>query len=91
MEKKMIGFSIASLALGVISLCGWVLPCLGIPLTIAGIVLGIIGIKKNALKPMAIVGIILNALMLIAGLVNAIFGAVIGASGALTSISEILG
>lgn len=82
-EKKLrlIGLSIASLALGVLSLCGWIIPCIGIPVSLAGIIIGIIGIAKADLKPMAIVGVILNALTIIAAIINSIAGAAIGLSG----------
>lgn len=82
-EKKLrlIGLSIASLALGVLSLCGWIIPCIGIPVSLAGIIIGIIGIAKADLKPMAIVGVILNALTIVAAIINSIAGAAIGLSG----------
>lgn len=82
-EKKLrlIGLSIASLALGVLSLCGWIIPCIGIPVSLAGIIIGIIGIAKADLKPMAIVGVILNTLTIIAAIINSIAGAAIGLSG----------
>lgn len=71
-EKK--GMSIASLVLGCFGLVAWCLPLLGYPVTIAGLVLGIIGIKKGG-KGLAIAGIILSAIFLICTLVNSILGA----------------
>ncbi len=70
-EKK--GMSIASLVLGCVGILAWCLPLLGYPVTIAGIVLGIIGMKKGG-KTLAIIGIILSAIFLIATLINSIAG-----------------
>lgn len=70
-EKK--GMSIASLVLGIVGLAAWCLPLLGYPVSIVGIILGAVGMKKGG-KGMAIAGIILCALCLIATLINSILG-----------------
>lgn len=74
-EEK-IGFSVASLVLGIVGLLAWCLPLLGFPITIAGLVLGILGIKKGG-KVMAIIGIVLSAITLLLTLGNSILGAVL--------------
>jgi len=70
--------AIASLVLGVLNLCAWFLPICGIPLSIIGVVLGIFGMKDQSQKTLAIIGIVLCGLGLIAGCINAAYGAYIG-------------
>jgi hypothetical protein len=77
-EKVM---AIASLVLGVINLCAWFFPICGIPLAAIGIVLGFLGMKDPSQKTIAIVGIVLSGLGLIAGCINAALGAYMAASG----------
>lgn len=79
-EKK--GMSIASMILGLVGLVAWCLPIVGFPVTIAGLVLGILGIKKGG-KGMAIAGIVLCSITLIITLVNSVLGAYLGATGQL--------
>ena len=71
-ERK--GFSIASLVLGLSGLILWLLPILGLPATITGLILGIIGKKRGARK-MAIAGIILCVITMLLTLANSILGA----------------
>lgn len=64
------GFALASLIVGVASiflLC--FLPYLSLPLDIVGIVLGIIALKKPGSKGMAIAGICVSAIMLVASII----------------------
>lgn len=70
-EKK--GLSIASLVLGCCGIIAWCLPLFGYPVTIAGIICGCLGMKKGG-KTLAIIGIILSAIFLIATLANSIAG-----------------
>ena len=70
-EKK--GLSIASLVLCCCGIIAWCLPLLGYPVTIAGIVLGCLGMKKGG-KTLAIIGIILSVIFLIATIVNSVLG-----------------
>lgn len=70
-EKK--GMSIASFVLGLCGLIAWCLPLFGYPVSIVGIILGCIGIKKGG-KVFAIIGIILSALCLVVTIVNSILG-----------------
>ena len=74
-QKDNKGFAIAALVLGIISLCAWLFPICGFPVAIAGIVLGILGLKSSS-RTMAIVGIVLCGLALLASLCNAVLGGV---------------
>lgn len=76
-EKK--GLSIASMVLGIVGFVAWCLPILGFPVTIVGIVLGIIGMKKGG-RGMAIAGIIMCSITFLITLINSILGAVMAAS-----------
>lgn len=71
-DKK--GKALASFILGLCSIVGWILPIIGVPVTITGFVLGIIGLKSSR-KVMAIIGIVLCVIFFIASGVNAAWGA----------------
>lgn len=73
--------AIASLVLGVINLCAWFIPLCGAPLAIVGIVLGYLGMKDPSQKTLALIGIVLSALGLIATCINGALGAYMGLSG----------
>lgn len=79
-EKK--GMSIASMVLGIVGFIAWCLPLVGFPVTIVGLVLGILGIKKGG-KGMAIAGIIMSSITLVLTLINSIWGAYLGMTGQL--------
>ncbi len=79
-EKK--GFSIASMVLGIVGFVAWCIPLFGYPVTITGLVMGILGIKKGG-KGMAIAGIITSAITLLLTLINSLLGAYLGATGQL--------
>lgn len=79
-EQK--GFSIASLILGICGFVACCIPLFGYPVTITGLVLGILGIKKGG-KGMAIAGIITSSIALLLTLINSILGAYLGATGQL--------
>lgn len=74
------GMAIASLVLGLIGLGGWCIPIVGLPLTVIGLVLGIKGLRSPN-RGMAIAGIVLCSLGLLASVVNAAVGAYLGATG----------
>ncbi|MCI6019383.1 MAG: DUF4190 domain-containing protein [Clostridiales bacterium] len=62
-------FALASMIVGIASIFFMCfLPYLSIPLDIVGIVLGIIALKKGGGKGMAIAGIIISAVILVAGI-----------------------
>lgn len=67
-SKAIVGF-----VLGLISIISWILPLIGYPITIAGIIFSASAIhSKNRRK--AIVGLILSIICLIATLINSILG-----------------
>ena len=68
----------AGFILGLISIVAWLVPLFGVPVTIVGLVLSILGVKSSR-KKMAIAGIILSAIFLIATIINAVIGAMYGA------------
>lgn len=76
------GFSIASMVLGICGFLAWCIPLFGYPVCITGLVLGIIGVRKNG-KGMAIAGIIMCVLTLIFTVINSAIGAYMGATGQL--------
>ena len=74
------GKAIASLVLGIIGMLGWCLPLCGLPLTIVGLILGILdrnGPKRN----LAIWGIVLCSIGLTLSIINAIIGVIMALSG----------
>ena len=72
-EKK--GQSIASLVLGICSFIAWLMPLFGYPVSIVGIVMGAMGMKKGG-KKMAIAGIICSSIGLLITLINSIAGVI---------------
>ncbi len=70
-EKK--GLSITSMILGLIGLIAWLLPLVGYPVIIPGLILGIIG-KNQGGRTYAITGIILCSITLVLTLINSGLG-----------------
>lgn len=63
-----------SFILGIVDAMAWLLPIIGIPVSIVGLILGILGIKSTK-RWMAVVGIILSSIFLVAAIINVIIGA----------------
>ncbi len=76
------GKAIASLCLGLLGLVAWFLPIIGLPTTITGLVLGIKSLHGPR-QGMAIAGIVLCIIGLVASISNAAIGAYLGATGQL--------
>ncbi len=74
------GKAIAALVLGIVSLLTWCLPILGLPIALIGLILGIQA-HRAAARGMAVAGIVLCAIGLTLGVVNAGYGAYLGATG----------
>ena len=74
-EQVEVKRSTASLVLGIIGLITWLLPLIGFPITIVGLILGI----QRKYK----IGIILNIIALVFTTINSIIGAILGAQGRL--------
>ena len=79
-DKK--GLSIASLVLGILGFIVWLLPIVGFPVIIVGLILGIIGHNKGG-KGFSTAGIILCIITLILTTANSAFGACKGYHGLL--------
>jgi len=71
---------IAALVLGIVGLGAWVIPLLGFPVTIVGLVLGVRGQKRKR-KGIALAGMILSIIGLVLTTANAAIGAYQGATG----------
>lgn len=69
------GKAIASLILGICGTIAWLLPLVGYPVTIVGLVLGIKGLKSEK-RGMALAGLILSAVSLAACMINSCAGAI---------------
>ncbi|MCG5547507.1 DUF4190 domain-containing protein, partial [Halorhodospira halochloris] len=74
------GKAIASLVLGIVGLFAWLLPIAGLPVTIVGLVLGIKDINSSN-RGMAIAGIVLCIIGLVASIINASIGFYMGSTG----------
>lgn len=72
-QKPAQGLSIASLVLGIAGFVACCLPLVGYPVTITGLVLGIVAKTKGA-GGMAIAGIVLSIITFVLTLVNSIGG-----------------
>lgn len=70
------GMPIASLILGIVGLVAWILPLLGYPINIIGLILGIISNKKEKNK-FSKTGIILSTIGLGITAINSIAGVII--------------
>lgn len=76
------GIAVASLVLGSVGILAWLIPLFGFPITILGLVFGIIGIKKGG-KGIAIAGIVLSAITLLFTTANSAIGFYMGCTGQL--------
>ena len=72
---KIGGKSIASFVLGLIGLLAWLLPLIGYPVTIVGLILGCIA-RKDEKNIYSLVGIILSSVTLGLTLINSILGVI---------------
>lgn len=64
--------SLTSLVLGIIASLGWIIPIIGLPVTIVGIVLGAINLKNRQSKGLAIAGFVVNIVFLCASIAKGI-------------------
>ncbi|QYR11107.1 hypothetical protein [Prevotella sp. Rep29] len=72
-DRKISGASTASLIFGLIGVVAWILPLIGYPVTIGGLVLGIVGHKSDS-SSRAMVGIVLSIIFLIATIISSVLG-----------------
>jgi hypothetical protein len=60
----------------------WLLPLLGFPVTIIGLIMGVAGFKSTK-KGMAIAGLVLSMIGLAVTIINSVIGSYMGATGQL--------
>ena len=72
--------AIAALVLGIVSLLAWLLPIVGLPVSIVGLVLGIKTVKSEK-KAMAIAAIIMSSIGLVLTIINGALGAYMAVTG----------
>jgi uncharacterized membrane protein len=73
------GKAVASMVLGILGVFAWLLPIIGLPITIVGLVLG----AKDLGSPnrgMAVAGLVLSIVGLVLTVINATIGAIVMAS-----------
>ncbi len=76
------GKATAGLVLGIVSMVAWFIPLIGLPMSIIGIVYSSKGLK-SAKRGKAIAGLVLSIIGLVLSLINAAWGAYLGATGQL--------
>ena len=74
--------AVISLILGILGMLAWLLPFMGLPITITGIILGVSG-RKTTDRNMAFAGLVLSIIGLVLTIINAGIGAYLGATGKL--------
>ncbi len=74
-------YAAVSLMTGVVSLCAWLLPLCGGPLSIAAIVLGYLALKDPSRKTLAIAGMAMGVIGIIATCINGAVGAYMSLTG----------
>ena len=84
------GMAIASLVLGIVGLMAWFCPIIGLAVNITGLVLGCKSLRSPN-RGMAIAGVVMCTLGLIASVVNGAVGAYLGATGQHSLINRALG
>lgn len=61
-----------SLILGIVGSLGWLVPIIGLPVTIVGTVLGAVGIKAKNNRGISIAGFVINTVFLMASVAKGI-------------------
>lgn len=79
LQKDRKGLALASLVLGLVGIILWIIPIFAYLGCIPGLVFGILG-RKSTKRGMAIAGIILNCVFLIAAIINSVVGALLWTS-----------
>lgn len=79
-EERPEWLAYVSLAVGTVGMCTWLLPFVGCPVSLAGLVTGILGLNSSQ-RTLAIVGLVLSGVGLLLNLINGIAGAYLGFTG----------
>lgn len=74
------GLAIAGFILGLLAMLAWCIPLIGLPVTVAGLVLSVKG-RRSGQASLAIAGMVLNGIALGLTLGNAALGAYLAVSG----------
>ena len=64
--------AVTSLVLGVVATIGWIVPIIGLPITIVGIVLGAMNLKSRKAKGAAISGFVINIVFLLVSIAKGV-------------------
>lgn len=78
--KDTSGLATASLVLGLVGMVAWILPIIGFPVQVVGLVFSIKG-RTSVKKKMATAGMILCIIGLVFTLLNAVAGAYLASTG----------
>ena len=76
-EQKADKFAVTGMVLGLVSIVAWLLPLIGYPVSICGIVFSAKGLKSETGKSKATAGLVLSIIFLILTLGNSCLGALI--------------
>jgi hypothetical protein len=76
------GKAVTSLVLGIVGMLAWLLPIIGLPVAITGLVFGVRSLN-SVNKGMAIAGLTLSIIGTVLSIINASIGAYMGATGQL--------
>ena len=82
--------AISGFIIGIIGIVPCLFPLCGLPTSVIGLVLSIIGLKSSK-RGLAITGIVLNGLWLLLTIVNAAIGAYLGATGQHELVNKLFG
>ncbi len=83
------GKAVAGLILGIIGIIAWIIPIIGAPIIITGLIFSIKGLKSLK-RGVAITGVVLCSIGLLATIANSAIGAYQGATGQNDVVNEIL-
>jgi|GEM_PF-817157 hypothetical protein len=72
------GNPMGALVLGILGVIAWVIPLLGLPLTITGLIAGVNGLRREN-RGMAVAGVVLCSLGMLLSLINLAVGAYLSA------------
>ncbi len=80
--KNNSGLAITSFAIGIFCLIAWFLPICGFPISVTGLILGILSMGSSK-RNLAITGIVLSTIGLVLTIINGVLGAYFAVTGQL--------
>lgn len=87
--KPSSGKAVASLVLGIIGMLAWLIPLFGLPISVTGLVLGATSTNSTR-RTMAIFGIVLCSIALLATIANAALGIYLAVTGQNPLVNSLL-